>query len=97
MIILSKQFRMNLRYTINGLGSLNSQIGSGIPGRLWSKSSDGTWHKELEMVLFGQLHDVMKSLNVDPDGQRDVVFAHCAEQSAEMNQPIDAMGYNDLL
>ena len=88
---------MHLRHTVNGLGSLNSQIGSGISGRLWPESSDCTGHKELEMVLLGELHDVMKSLNVDPNGQRDVVFANCAQQSAEVDQPIDPMRYDDLL
>ena len=37
------------------------------------------------------------TFNVDPDGERDVVLAHGAEQGREVDQPVDPVRHNDLL
>ena len=47
------------------------------------------------LTLLGQLHDVVESLNVDPDRQGDVVLAHRGQQRREVDDPVDPVNQRE--
>ena len=40
---------------------------------------------------------VLLAFDVDPDGEGDVVLPDCAEEGAEVDEPVDAVRHDDLL
>ena len=61
VVVLSQQLGVDLGHAVYGLRSLNAQVGRWVPGGLWTEGSDGAWHEELQVVLLGQLHHVVKA------------------------------------
>ena len=41
------------------------------------------------LTLLGKLHDIVKTLDVNPDGQGNVVLPHRGEQGREVDNPVD--------
>lgn len=57
----SHELRMDLGHPVDSPGPLNTDIGSWIPGRSRSKSSDCARHKQSQIVLCCNIQDVMQS------------------------------------
>ena len=52
---------MHLGDSVDGPGPLDGNIGRRIPGRVGTEGPDGAGNEQAQLVLFRQLHDVVKS------------------------------------
>ena len=49
------------------------------------------------ITLLAELYHVVETLDVDPDGQGNVVLAHGGQEGREVDQPVDPLVDDDLL
>ena len=49
------------------------------------------------ITLLAELYHVVETLDVDPDGQGNIVLAHSGEESREVDQPVNPLVDHDLL
>jgi len=59
--------------------------------------TDRAGDEQFEVVLLGELEDVVEPVDVDTESERNVGLADHAQQSAEMHQPVDAFVHHQLL
>lgn len=97
VVVLPEELCMHLRHPIYGFRPLYGHVRSRVPRRVRPKRTYCARNKNLEMVLLRQFDHIVQALDIHPHRERDVLLTYCAEKSAEMNQPVDAMGdYNVL-
>ena len=65
---------MDFGYAIDSPGSLYGDIGRWIPRRFGTKSTNGTWAEDTQLVHLGKLHHIVKTLYIHFDGQWYVLF-----------------------
>lgn len=49
------------------------------------------------MILFRELQNVMKTFDIDSQGEGGVLFCNSTEKSREMNDPIDSVVHDNFL
>ena len=49
------------------------------------------------ITLLAELYHVVETLDVDPDGQGNIVLAHGGQEGREVDQPVDPLVDDDLL
>ena len=50
VVVFSQQLSVHLGHSVDGLGSLNTQVRSGVARRLGTKCSDSAGDKQLQLV-----------------------------------------------
>lgn len=88
---------MHFRHTIDSPGPLYSDIRSWVARRAISKGANGAWAEQLQLISSTQLDDIVKSIDVDLERFRYVLFSDGTEKSAEMNDPVDVVVHYDGL
>lgn len=64
MFVFSHNSWSDLADAVNGSGSLDGDVGRGVPGGGGTEGADGGGNKHSQVVLFAQLHYVVQTFDV---------------------------------
>ena len=74
------------------LGTKSLSLSVNILVKDWSSD-----YSVVVVTLLAELYHVVETLDVDPDGQGNIVLAHGGQEGREVDQPVDLVVDADLL
>lgn len=97
VVVLTEQLQMDLGHSVHGGRSHDSVIGGHLLGGGGTEGTDGGGNVQTALVLTSNLDDVLRSVHVDLQSLLGHLLTDGGEQSAEVDNPGNAVLSNQAL